>query len=342
MFFLGNSKIYIDYLHSDKNMAKEINNIVELDVKDKKILYNLDFDARIPLSQLAKKVGLSEEVVGYRIKNLMRLKIIEKFYPAKDLMKLGYNYIKFLIRLRKTSSDIEKKLIDEIKNNKSIGWLLVGDGMCDITAGFFVKDMKELEKLFFGIVYKYGEMFLDVRTSIGVRIFHYKHNYIYGTKDYNALIVGENPKQEKIDEIDNKILDLLDKDGRMPITIIAKSLNLSLNAVKYRIKRLEKEKIILGYRCKLNIRRLGYEHRKVYTFFNKVDEKKLNEIITYLRYHPQVIYTTQSIGMSILEFEVIIKNRSELYELLDNLKDRFPGTFFDFGTVLHYGELAVT
>ena len=42
--------------------------MVELDLKDKKILFELDFDARQSYSEIAKKVRLSKQVVEYRIK----------------------------------------------------------------------------------------------------------------------------------------------------------------------------------------------------------------------------------------------------------------------------------
>ena len=51
-------------------------NKINLDLKDRKILYELDSNSRQPLSQIAKKVGLSKEVVNYRIRRLEDQKII--------------------------------------------------------------------------------------------------------------------------------------------------------------------------------------------------------------------------------------------------------------------------
>ena len=52
----------------------------ELDLKDKKILFALDFDARMSLTQLGKKVGVSKQVAKYRIENLAKRGIIKGFY----------------------------------------------------------------------------------------------------------------------------------------------------------------------------------------------------------------------------------------------------------------------
>ena len=62
----------------------------KIDVKDRKILYELDFDSRQPFSKIGKKVGLHKNVVIYRIKRLQERGIIRNFYTVIDSFKLGY------------------------------------------------------------------------------------------------------------------------------------------------------------------------------------------------------------------------------------------------------------
>lgn len=51
--------------------------MLKLNLKDRKILSILDMNARTPLSQIAKQVGLSREVVHYRIQQLEKKGAIE-------------------------------------------------------------------------------------------------------------------------------------------------------------------------------------------------------------------------------------------------------------------------
>ena len=53
--------------------------MADLDLKDRKILYELDFNARQTDSEIAKKVKLSREVVNYRISRLQKNGIIRNF-----------------------------------------------------------------------------------------------------------------------------------------------------------------------------------------------------------------------------------------------------------------------
>ena len=62
----------------------------KLDNKDLHLLSVLDWNARMPITQIAKRVQLNKDVVRYRIKNLEEQGIIKGYYSLIDLNKLGY------------------------------------------------------------------------------------------------------------------------------------------------------------------------------------------------------------------------------------------------------------
>ena len=63
------------------------------------ILSELDMDARQPISAIAKKVGLSKEVVNYRIKQLEKKKVIREYYTVLNITKLGLIFCRLFMRL---------------------------------------------------------------------------------------------------------------------------------------------------------------------------------------------------------------------------------------------------
>ena len=60
-----------------------------------------------------------------------------------------------------------------------------------------------------------------------------------------------------MDQIDQKILSLLEKNARMPLKKIAEQVFLSPPAVATRMERLERQGIIQGYRAVLSPEKLG-------------------------------------------------------------------------------------
>lgn len=59
------------------------------------------------------------------------------------------------------------------------------------------------------------------------------------------------------DEVDRKILDLLQSNARIPAAEIARQIGLAPSAVHYRIKKLEDEGVIQKYEALVNPRSLG-------------------------------------------------------------------------------------
>ena len=76
------------------------------DTKDTKILAELDRNARQSNNQIGKKVGLSKEVVKYRVDKMIENKIIIRFHTVINYFKLGI--VKFKLYLRFVNANKEK------------------------------------------------------------------------------------------------------------------------------------------------------------------------------------------------------------------------------------------
>ena len=63
-----------------------------------------------------------------------------------------------------------------------------------------------------------------------------------------------------LDRFDRKILDLLARDGRMPVTALAAEVGLSKTPCQVRLKRLQEDGYILGFRALLNADKLNRAH----------------------------------------------------------------------------------
>lgn len=66
--------------------------------------------------------------------------------------------------------------------------------------------------------------------------------------------------QTELDRFDQSILAVLAEDGRISITDLAKRIGLSKSPTQARLRNLEKQGVILGYRALLDPIRLGLDH----------------------------------------------------------------------------------
>jgi Lrp/AsnC family leucine-responsive transcriptional regulator len=72
-----------------------------------------------------------------------------------------------------------------------------------------------------------------------------------------ALAPERAPRRAATDKIDARILRVLQRDGRISNLKLAEEVHLSPTAVIERVKRLQRDGYILGYRARLNPEKLG-------------------------------------------------------------------------------------
>ena len=122
--------------------------------------------------------------------------------------------------------------------------------------------------------------------------------------------------KEFIDEMDSQIITLLEQNGRIPNTELAKKMNISETTARKRIKRLIDNDLIkvvavrnrakLGYDTNGNIR-IAADTRKTKTVAGKLS--KINEIW----------YIAQLAGDAEFDVEFSVKSRNDLLLLLDKI-----------------------
>ena len=73
--------------------------LIELNEKDRKLLYQLDLNARQSNSQIGKRISLNKNTVNYRINKLIEDRVIMGFYTEINMYKLGYKTYRIFMEL---------------------------------------------------------------------------------------------------------------------------------------------------------------------------------------------------------------------------------------------------
>jgi len=89
------------------------------DDKDFEILRQIRDDARMPLVEIAEKIGMSKDAVSYRLKKLEG-SIILDFLPVVSYRMLGYEVHALLLNISPLDKESDKKLEKFLANNGNI------------------------------------------------------------------------------------------------------------------------------------------------------------------------------------------------------------------------------
>lgn len=310
-----------------------------LDLKDRKILYQLDLNSRQSNSVIAKKVGLSKDVVNYRIKKLEEKGFINSYYTLLDFSKLGYFSVRVYANFFDTTLQKQKEIIDYLVNQVKSFSVVEIEGFYDFGVIALVKNIYEFEEFYLEFKKKFNQYIQNDKVAIFTGVYHFHRAYLLNkrTDDYPPEYFGRS-EIIKHDEIDIAILRLLAKNSRIPTIEISKKLNIPTRTIAYRIKQLEKNKVIQGYRFLFNFELYGYEYYKVDLTLK--DISRLNELIAFAHSHPNIVYIDQTVGGSDFEFDVEVENKQEFRELMNTLKNKFPEIrTYNYFTIIKYNKL---
>jgi len=295
----------------------------KLDLKDRKILFELDRDARQSNSEIAKKVGLNKNTVNYKITKMIEDGVIAGYYTIVDSSKLGYFSVRVYAKFFNTNEKKEKEIFDWLKKNKFVGVVNKIDTNYDIGFMAYAKDIYEWEDVLNEFKAKFREYIWQERVDIFCRVYHYQRNYLSDSKEkFREFQTIGGKELEKADELDLKILSILAKNARMPIVEIAEKLKADDRTIAFRIKQLEKKKIIQGYRVSLNLAKIGYEYYKLNFKLNDCSNYK--SLFDFCKNHKNVIYIDQTLGDLDFEIDVEVEGRQGLFELINEIKKNFP------------------
>jgi Lrp/AsnC family transcriptional regulator, leucine-responsive regulatory protein len=85
-----------------------------------------------------------------------------------------------------------------------------------------------------------------------------------------------------MDKLDQKILQVLDWDGRTPVTRIAKRVRSNKDVVAYRMRRLEESGVIKRYYPVLDMGKLGYFTSRILLELEEMPREREEELIRFL------------------------------------------------------------
>ncbi|MFC1819726.1 Lrp/AsnC family transcriptional regulator [Thermodesulfobacteriota bacterium] len=130
------------------------------------------------------------------------------------------------------------------------------------------------------------------------------------------------PKKKDIDLIDSRIINLLQKDGRISNIEIGKQLDISEATVRTRLRRLIDEEYIQIVAVS-NPLKLGFEVAG--DLYIHVEMKKIDRVIDELKKIKELWYIVITTGDTNINAEFIVKTWEDLNDLIFNKISKIDG-----------------
>ena len=129
----------------------------------------------------------------------------------------------------------------------------------------------------------------------------------------------------ELDKLDRKILDLLQKDGRISMTDLAQKIGLSATPCTERVRRMEREGVITGYHARVDPHALG---KSLLVFVEIKLSAKSGDVFDRVKKELMFVPEVMECHLVSGDFDYLVKARlsemSEYRRLLGNILLKLP------------------
>lgn len=299
-----------------------------MDLIDKKIMCKLDENCRESYSRIAKELRINRNIVDYRIKNLEKEGVISGYITSINLGLLGYKTYKIYFNVKNENKDFIKSIVSD----KRVIYFLKSEGKYGYSMTVKAKSLKELDEFLMEFRSRNKNTLKNFSISTVVHSKVYKLSKLFfGSKSdilKSEKYSGESDEM-KLEKEDAKILDAICSNANLSIIETTKKTGLSLDVVKYRLKKLIANKIINSFRALFDFEKLNLYHYVLMLKtmnFGKSDENRIKE---WCNKNDNVIYYTKKIGSHDFEINAAISDIREFNEFMAEFKKEFSSIIED-------------
>ncbi|VVB97956.1 HTH-type transcriptional regulator Ptr1 [uncultured archaeon] len=299
-----------------------------LDLLDRRIMYELDLNARVPAAKLAKTLRKSKETVNFRIKRLLSEGYLKGFYTVFNTSALGWYYHKMYVKFRSITPEKEREIINYLKERERIAYLANREGFYNCTFLVMSRSPRDMSDFLDAFMKKYGECIEEKQMVIFLSTHRLNHRFLYNGKAHADYFYPIEMGNYELDETDKRILQILSTNARSGASEIAKRIRADPKTVAYRIRKLEKDRIILGYVSSPNFEKLGLEFIQINISLK--DPARRRDIIRYFDSTDKCVFGIELLGRYDLTIEVHVQGRGELKKIMDGFRAKFVDQYNDY------------
>ncbi len=314
--------------------------ITKLDLKDRKIIVELEKDCRQNNQQLGKKVGLGPDVVRYRINRLEKNGIIAWHLAFVNFAKLGYTDYGVYVSTQHLTTEKEKRIVDFIQSHHRVSYVAKLGGKYDFIIGILARNILDFDSVWSEIMKNIGGHISNKDISTRVALYHFSKTYLVGSRQQHQLpSFGGEIMTTPIDETDSRILQVLSTNARMDIMTLASRIKVPASTTALRIKKLQQKKIIEGFFSFTRCQNYGFQNHIIFLSLQNHSLPDEQKIYRYCQQHPNIVYIIKTVGKWDYELSVEVQDLQFLQTIISGLKENFTGILANMEIITVFDDL---
>ena len=308
----------------------------KIDSYDKKIMYELDFNSRIPVSALARKVRLPKETVNYRIKRLEASGTLTSFHALINASNFGYFYYRVGLKFRSLTAKMEDEILEFLAAEKCCSNIRIGEGRYDVVFLASHKTAREFKEFIERLGPRFGAAIIHKDVHVIINSYKMSRRMFFEGKRMKTTLSHSEPKDYPLERIDLGILRAFSRTARIHLVELANLLHSDPKVIHYHIKRMEERGIIAGYTLAVDY--LKFEAERVELHLALKHHGLVGQIIDFFDEMRTCTYAYELLGTDDLSLELYVEDDEQLRLILRRFRERFGDNCLSYGLTRIYEE----
>ncbi len=288
---------------------------MKLDNYDLRLLHELNKNSRMRISDLSKSLKLPKATVNFRIKRLIKRGVIRWFYSVYNVSQLGYSYSLIFVSFNGIAESRGTEIIQFLRRSPFVARLIECEGQHDLILYVLSRNHYELQNFIANLKEKYGkDLTIDVNAVV-------QSHHFSGDVSNTLTLQHVEQGHTELDNVDKIIIATLALGARTRLITLSQLTGTSPQVVKYRIKKLEEQNAIRGYRADINWEKLGFTSHLLFVNFNS--PARAARMMAYFREKGICLSATELVGTYDVVVHLLHPTDKPLRELVGEFKRNF-------------------
>jgi Lrp/AsnC family leucine-responsive transcriptional regulator len=277
----------------------------------------------------------------YRINRLEKEGIISGYYVVPNIPKLGLVGYKVLLKYQNLSKENEEAMIKFLEEAKEVGWIVKTEGSYDLMFIVWTKNEITFDDFWTSFLNNYGRYFYEKEVLILIENHICRKEYLI--EDKNKIVQEVFHRGEALNEcnkIDSKIIYELSKNSRISVLELSRKIGLTPEGISYRIKQLLNKGIILTFRPKIDLEKIGYSYYNV--LIRIKDFSIMPKLFSYARNNKNITYYVKYIGKYSVGLDIEIDSQQGFRKILEDIRALFGEYIINYDFVRIINEVKIT
>ena len=295
---------------------------MNLSEREANIIQLIQHRTDVPISSLAKEVGMKEVTFRRSLKRLIDDEILVR-RAYIDLYKLGIAKRALFLSFRGDKNNTKRnELLNFLQNNGKIAYIAEVGGDYQFKVDICTSNYTDLFLFLRSFSEQYGEFIRDKaivqlaeQIEFSVRCFGGK------PAPTIPLRMGIHETIGTIDELDHRILSELSEINEQSFGQLARRLGMPQSTFDYRVKNLFSRGILVGYRYIVNRSKLGLLDYFHLVYVRGMGTQTREQLYNFCAQHPNIRYFVQCIGSWDFEIGSNVSSPEEAIRLAEELRN---------------------